>query len=188
VQYLNLEGAPASCYFTVAAGVGVDAHLFYKLQSGMKQRLGMAAYYAKAWHLWMTYTMRTFGVDYREPGGTPSKHADVTELLAVRIRNFGGVIKELAPGASLDRNDVRLVLCRSSSRAVYLWYVLRGLVGARWRVSGVDLASADRVTCSPDPTALNDGERIYIEADGELLGTIPAEISMVPDALILLVP
>ena len=30
--------------------------------------------------------------------------------------------------------------------------------------------------------------RIFVEADGELLGTLPAAISIVPDALALLVP
>jgi diacylglycerol kinase family enzyme len=30
--------------------------------------------------------------------------------------------------------------------------------------------------------------KIYVEADGELLGTLPAQISIVPDALTLLVP
>ena len=30
--------------------------------------------------------------------------------------------------------------------------------------------------------------RIFVEADGELLGTLPAAISVVPDALTLLVP
>jgi diacylglycerol kinase family enzyme len=30
--------------------------------------------------------------------------------------------------------------------------------------------------------------RIFVEADGELLGTLPVEISIVPDAVTLLVP
>lgn len=186
LRYSSLDGSPASCFFTVAAGVGVDAHLFYKLQSGMKQRLGMAAYYAKAWHLWMTYKMRKFRVEYHETGSSLNR-ADVTELLAVRIRNFGGVLKELAPGASLDRNDVRLVLCRSVNRAAYLHYVFRGVVGGNWQVSGIDLVHAEKVSCSYDPAA-NTAGNIYVEADGELLGTIPAEITIVPDALTLLAP
>jgi len=35
---------------------------------------------------------------------------------------------------------------------------------------------------------LPDGGTVYVEADGEILGTLPAEISMVPDALTILVP
>jgi diacylglycerol kinase family enzyme len=114
----------------------------------------------------------------------------VTELLAVRIRNFGGVLRELAPGASLERNDLRLVICRSASRLSYLHYVVRGLLGRSWQVPGVELAHAETVSCK---YALEDGgallgTRVYVEADGELLGTLPAEITMVPDALTLLVP
>lgn len=184
VEYQGLNGTPAECYFTVAAGVGVDAHLFYRLQSGLKQRLGMAAYYAKAWHLWMTYRMQAFSVEYCEPGGTP-KAALATELLAVRIRNFGGAIRELAPGAGLHRGDMRLVICRSARRSTYLAYVLRGLVGAQWQVKGVDLVHAHSAACTESTAA---GDKIYVEADGELLGTIPARFSMVQNALTLLAP
>jgi diacylglycerol kinase (ATP) len=191
VDYSNLEGRPASRYFVVAAGIGVDAHLFYKLHAGTKRRLGMAAYYAKAWNLWLTYAMNRFVADYLETGSSEAKRAEVTELMAVRICNFGGVLQELAPGASLDRNDLRLVFCRTASRFSYLMYVTRGLLRLRWNVPGIDLAYSAKVKC--DYTAARGGgsatrRNIYIEADGELLGTLPAEISIVPDALTLLVP
>src|SRR5580698_4195158 len=102
VQYTNPQGVPGSCYFVVAAGVGVDAHLFYKLHSGTKQRMGMTAYYAKAARLWFTYAMPRFTAEYLETGADTLMRAQVTELMGVRIRNFGGVVQELAPGASLD--------------------------------------------------------------------------------------
>src|SRR5579883_2541670 len=185
-----LDGTPVSRFFTVAVGIGVDAHLFYKLNTSTKQKLGMAAYYAKAWNLWFTHRMERFQVEWSGGGNGPAAHSGVTELLAVRIRNFGGVLRELAPGASLERNDLRLVICRSASRLSYLHYVVRGLLGRSWQVPGVELAHAETVSCK---YALEDGgallgTRVYVEADGELLGTLPAEITMVPDALTLLVP
>jgi diacylglycerol kinase family enzyme len=190
VTYADLSGNPGACYFLVAAGVGVDAHLFYKLHSGAKQRMGMAAYYAKAWNLWFTYAMPRFVADYMETGAEIRRHAEVTELLAVRIRNFGGVVQELAPGASLDRDDMRLVLSRTASRLAYLAYVTRGLLRLRWAIPGVDLAHSTRVSCGyrPPSTASPEQRKIYVEADGELLGTLPAEITVVPNALTLLAP
>src|SRR5579862_9220117 len=128
ITCLNLNGKTETRFFVLAAGIGVDAHLFYKLHTGTKQRLGMGAYYAKAWHMWFTYPMTRFRVVYNETGSSAVKSADVTELLAVRIRNFGGVVRELAPGASLDRDDIRLILCRSASRLVYLAYVTRSVL------------------------------------------------------------
>jgi diacylglycerol kinase family enzyme len=47
----------------------------------------------------------------------------------------------------------------------------------------VELCDARRIRLTPagvDP--------VYLEADGELLGRLPAEITLVPDALNLLVP
>ncbi len=194
IQYLDLEGQPGTRFFIVAAGCGVDAHLFYKLHAGTKQRMGMTAYYAKAWQLWATYPMTRFRVEFTETGSKQLRQADVTELMAVRIRNFGGVLQELAPGASLERDDLRLVLCRTASRLAYLLYVTRGLLRRKWNVSGIDLASSGRVSCQNLPPSASAGgnpnaqTKVYVEADGELVGTLPAEITVVPDALTLLAP
>ena len=128
ISYADMQGNSGMRYFVIAAGVGVDAHLFYKLHTGVKQRMGMAAYYAKAWHLWFSYPMTRFVAEYFETGSNAQQRAEVTELMAIRIRNFGGVLQELAPGASLDRDDMRLVFCRTASRAAYLAYVTRGLL------------------------------------------------------------
>ena len=45
IEYQHRSGQRSSRYFTVAAGIGVDAHLFYQLNPAMKSRTGMAAYY-----------------------------------------------------------------------------------------------------------------------------------------------
>ena len=188
VKYKNAEGNASSKYFVVAAGVGVDAHLFYKLHSGTKQRMGMAAYYAKAWNLCFTYPMPRFAAAFVETGSEAVRRAEVTELLSVRIRNFGGIVQELAPGASLDRDDMRLILCRSDSRLTYLAYVARCILRRHWTIRGIDLAYGKRVSCEYPSSAMHAQPKIYVEADGELLGTLPIEITVVPDALTLLAP
>ena len=194
IEYLDMIGKPGARFFIVAAGAGVDAHLFYKLHTGAKQRMGMAAYYAKAWQLWFTHPMTRFSVEFLETGSNQSRQASVTELMAVRIRNFGGVLQELAPGASLERDDLRVVFCETASRAAYLLYVVRGLLRGRWKVPGIELAYSARVSCQYRDGANSSDDRqqaqpkIYIETDGELVGTLPAEITVVPDALTLLAP
>ena len=175
-------------YFILAAGIGADAHLFYKLHAGSKRQLGMTAYYAKAWRLWFTYRMRRFSTEYIETGTDERRSAHVTELMAVRIRNFGGVLQEFVPGASLDRDDLRLVICRTASRAAYLAYVTRGLLRQKWTIPGIDLVHSSRVSCQylPDPANAAPRQKIYAQADGELLGTLPVEMTIVQDALTLL--
>ena len=192
VGYLDFKAQPQKRYFVITAGVGVDAHLFYKLNADVKKRAGMVAYYLKAWHMWFSYPMTRFLIDYVEAASNEIRQANVTELLAVRIRNFGGVLRELAPGASLDRNDLRLIFCRTSSRWDYLRYVTRCVFGCDWKTPGVELAYSSRVSCQylPSSAAIEaqNQPRVYVEADGELLGTLPAEITIVPDALTLLAP
>ena len=190
ISCLNLNGERETLFFVVAAGIGVDAHLFYKLHTGTKQRLGMGAYYAKAWHMWFTYPMPRFRVSYTEQGASTSTDAHVTELLAVRIRNFGGVIRELAPGASLDRDDMRLILCHTGHRLSYLAYVTCCLLGQSWAIPGIELAHSTKASCdyAEPPTNGQARAKIYVEADGELIGSLPAEITVIPNALTLLAP
>lgn len=176
----------AARYFTVAVGIGVDAHLFYQLDQELKSRLGMAAYYAKATRLWLTHKMEFFQARVLASDSQASTEAEVSELLAVRINQFGGILRELAPGASLWRDDMRLVLFRTHSRIRYLQYIVRGLCRLTGSVPGIDLQDAQRVLCDYLPG--ENPKRIYVEADGELVGTLPAEITMVPDALTVLAP
>jgi YegS/Rv2252/BmrU family lipid kinase len=186
IDYRDFNNLPAFRFFTVAAGVGVDAHLFYNLNRLIKDRMGMLAYYSKATHLWLTHRMRYFEAEFSSNGGAPLCEKRLSEMLAVRINYFGGVLRELAPGASLARNDMRLVLCRTGNRAMYLAYVFRGILGMSNGVPGIVLAYANQVTCRNVPG--EKPEKIYVEADGELLGRLPMKLSMVPDALNVLVP
>ncbi len=186
IEFRDFNNIPSSRYFTVAAGVGVDAHLFYKLNRLIKDRMGMLAYYTKALHLWLTHRMRYFEAEFSTNGGETKREPRLSEMLAVQINHFGGILRELAPGASLARNDMRLVLCRTGNRALYLAYVFRGFLGMSSGVPGIELAHADQVTCRS--AAGGEPEDIYVEADGELLGRLPITLSMVPDALTVLVP
>jgi diacylglycerol kinase family enzyme len=186
IDFRDFNNLPSFRYFTVAAGVGVDAHLFYKLNRLIKDRMGMLAYYTKATHLWLTHRMRYFEAEFSSNGAAAIKEARLSEMLAVRINFFGGVLRELAPGASLARNDLRLVLCRTGNRALYLAYVFRGILGMSSGVPGIELAYADQVTCRS--VRGEKPENIYVEADGELLGRLPITLSVVPNAMTVLVP
>jgi len=190
IEYEDFNGKSAARYFTVAAGIGVDAHLFYKLTAELKKRSGMTAYYLKAWQLWATHRMRKFEVEYSNGSGL-RQSALLTELLAVRIRFFGNILRELVPGASLDCHDLRTVMCRTASRNAYLQYVAGALLGRQWNISGIDVVSCSEIICKlPEKSAghSHKEDRVYVEADGELLGRLPARMTMVHDALSLVVP
>ena len=188
VACCSLDGAPVSRYFLSVAGVGLDGYLFHQIEqqsdSG-KKALGLVAYFLKAFQIWWSYPMNRFSVSLSGSAGDAENVSHtVAQLLAVRVRDFGNVLRELAPGASLLRDDFRVVLFKTSSRWSYLLYVVQGMLGLGRAMTGIELSSATSLRCDA-PTS---GIPVYIEADGELLGTLPAEIAIVPDALTLLVP
>jgi diacylglycerol kinase (ATP) len=184
-------------YFIVTAGVGGDAHMLYKLTAEFKQRHGMRAYYGQAAWLFVTHPFPPFEVELVESTSKERRKEVVAQLLAVRIRHFGGLIRNLAPGAELQRDELRLVLFRSPRRASFLIYLLGRFLGATWHAPGVDLVWADEVICRYlDPSARAQltwrgrdwRSSIYAEVDGELIGGLPVKLSAVANALNLLVP
>jgi diacylglycerol kinase family enzyme len=183
------SGRRETRYFTVAAGVGADAALFYKLNAQFKQRWGMAAYVSESFRQWLTHKFEPFTVEWFDRDAQRQRSEVVTQLLAVRIADFGGVLRRLAPGADLTRDDLRLVLFKTASRARYLRFVAGHLIGRDWSDPSIELVNATEVRC----LSLSDDRRshpavIHAEADGELLGRLPVTLSTIPDSFNLLIP
>ncbi|MGA3210043.1 MAG: diacylglycerol kinase family protein [Terriglobales bacterium] len=178
------DGAPISRYFTVAAGIGPDAHLMYQLNAQLKRKWGYPIYVAEALRTWATHKYPIFEAELN-PTGSRNRVEKISQLLAVRITNFGNMLRRLAPGAALRRNDLRLVVFRTRSRMRYMEYMTAVLFGWQHRVRDIELLNASTVECRlPKGSAA----RIYVEADGELLGTLPAQLEIVRDAVTLLIP
>jgi len=187
IECCDLAGHEVTRYFTVAVGIGVDAYLFHKLDPAIKRRFGMISYYGKATLLWLTHRMEKFSVECGDTDGNSVRYTDVTQLLTARIRNFGGILRELVPASSLERSDLPLMLFRTRSRLAYLKYIVCCMVGVKRKCHGIDGCDASTVMCdlAEGPMAPS---RVFVEADGELLGTLPAKISIVRAALTLLFP
>ncbi len=178
-------GRQSARYFIVIAGAGVDARMLYQMNVAAKQRHGMAAYYGEALRLFLTHRFQRFEVEWSDRQGEVHR-VGVTQIMAVRLRQFGGILRWLAPDATLESDDLQLVLFRTANRVSYSLYLLRALLQQRWKTPGVDLVCAREAVCRP--IAGEPSSNIYAEADGELLGGLPVRFSTVPNALTLLVP
>jgi diacylglycerol kinase (ATP) len=177
-----------SRYFILAAGVGLDAAMFYQLAAVAKQQLGVMGYYIEAFRQWGKQKYPFFEVEFRDLQGATRKER-VTQVLAVRLNNFGGVIKRLAPGASLDRSDLQLILFKTKSRARYLRFIASRLFEREWHDPYIELVHSTALCCrSLEDASGAVSARIYAEADGELLGGLPVEITIVPESVNLLMP
>jgi diacylglycerol kinase family enzyme len=121
-------------------------------------------------------------VEFRE--GDQVRREQVSQVLAIRIEWMGGLLRRLAPGASIKRDDLRLVLMKSRRRWPYLRYITGVQLNRSWLGSDIELAYATQLTCR----AVDPSQRIFAEADGELLSTLPVTITMTDATVNLLVP
>jgi len=185
IFYRDGEGVECSRYFTVAAGIGADAHLMHRLDAKLKRRLGYALYAVEGLRVLATHSFPAFEVAFVERAGCEPRVETVTQLLAIRIRNFGGMLQNLAPGAALRNETLRLVAFKTRNRFDYVRFLAAVIFRRQTFTGKIELLDAVSVECRPRAGL---PECVSVEADGEYLGGLPVRIEIVPDVLTLLVP
>jgi diacylglycerol kinase family enzyme len=118
------NGEEQSRYFTVAAGIGADAHLMSRLDAKLKRRFGYALYAVEGLRVLVTHTFPLFQSAFEERKGGEPRVEEMSQLLAVRIRNFGGMLHNLVPGAALRNDTLRLVAFKTRNRFDFTRYVV----------------------------------------------------------------
>jgi diacylglycerol kinase (ATP) len=185
IHFKDSDGNADSRYFIVAAGVGADALLMSRMDAGLKRRLGYVLYLMEAFRIWATDPFPLFQAAFTKNGHDSARVAEVSQLLAVRVRSFGGVLRELAPGAALNNGNLDLLAFKTRNRLRYLSFLLAVIAGRHTFLRDIELWKATSVECR----ASNGSKKpILVEADGEVLGSLPVRLEVVPDALTLLVP
>jgi YegS/Rv2252/BmrU family lipid kinase len=185
IHFRDLAGNPDSRYFVVAAGIGADALLMSRLDARLKRRLGYVLYLIEAFRIWATSSFPLFEAALPQNGHGPVRVVDVSQLLAVRVRSFGGVLNKLAPGAGLSNGSLSLLAFKTQSRLQYLKFLLAALAGRHTFNGKVELLETPSIDCRARNGAL---ESLLAEADGEVLGSLPVRMEVVPHCLTLLIP
>lgn len=185
ITYRNSSGSISSCYFTVTAGVGPDALFLSRLDPALKRRFGYILYLVAGFRLWATHSFPLFQAVIAGSDGAKPQVKEVSQLLAVRIRDFGGVLHNFAPGATLHKNGLRLIVFKTRSRLSYFRFMMAAMFGRQTFSREVELLDAVSVECRP---CNGSSPRVFAEADGELLGNLPVKIEIVSQAVTLLIP
>jgi len=185
IHYADASGNPGSRYFIVAAGIGADALLMSRLDSRLKRRLGYVLYLIEAFRIWATSSFPLFKAELPSNGNGGGRVVEVSQLLAVRVRSFGGVLRTLAPGASLRNGSLSMLAFKTQSRLQYMSFLLAVIAGRHTFKRAVELMDSPSIECRAcDGSA----EKLFVEADGEVLGHLPVRLEVVPHSLTLLIP
>ena len=171
-------------YFVVMAGAGPDGALVYRMLRGGKERFGRFAYYLHAGILFATQRFRTFKIEYVEADSGKAFSQEAVSAMAVRVGDLGGLFSRLTSRqASVEQADLRLHILRPPALLSLPCWFISGWLGLNKLnpfLKIVSVTSFGCVACSePAP---------HFQADGEWVGGIPMRVSMVPDALRILVP
>ncbi len=181
-------------YFTLMCGIGMDAEMLHRTQGMAKRMLGENAYHWSALQLMSRFRLPQFlaqlpsAATDREVFGGP--RIKVSQACACRVANFRKAGR-IAPGASLLRDDFQLVLYKTASPLSYFREAMFTVFGAEHGSADVERRHGREMAClslAQEDLKDNLGSIIRVEADGEVLGTLPARISIQPYAFSLLMP
>ncbi|AEU36119.1 diacylglycerol/lipid kinase family protein [Granulicella mallensis] len=179
VRYQTPQGE-RSRYFLVMAGAGPDGALVYKMLASGKHSLGRLSYYLRAAHLFASTRFSPFAVHVTPPNNAAPMPA--VSAMAVRVGDLGGLFSPLARGAPLEDPHLRLTLAAPpASLSLPAWFALSWSRLHRWNPH-VRTLEVESFTCG------SGANPVQVQADGEWLGRTPMTVSLLPNALRLLMP
>ena len=160
--------------FLIMAGVGLDAHVVAQVDVGLKRKLGKLAYVAKLLQQLFTYDFPAYSVTIGD------KSFRASSVIVAKGRYYGGRLM-MAPRASLFQDKLQVVLFKRSGPWHAVRYGAALLLGMLPRLEGVQYLEAEALRIegpAGDP----------VQADGDIIGLLPAQVSLIPQAIRLVVP
>jgi diacylglycerol kinase family enzyme len=163
--------------FAFSAGVGIDVRMIEGAPPWLKRRLGVLAYVLSAARA--VIRREDFHVRVTVDGSVDERMAS-----AVMVVNFGAVLNDLVRlGPAIRSDDGVLDLC------VFSPTTFLDAVRVLWRLLRKDFASDPCMLYMP-------GRHLRIEtdpprtaqADGEIIGSTPIDVTVAPRAALLLLP
>lgn len=177
------SSGPQKRYFIVAAGVGSDAELMYRTAVESKERWGRNAYFLEMARMTVHGSYPMFQVEWEDMQGRRIQEQG-SLVMAIRAQRFPGLLRLVKLGSSLLQPRFRLLLFRTDKVRHFLHYFASVTSGMNWNVPQVGVVESRWLCCTPQDTAI----KIHAQADGELLGRAPAELSIEQSTFPLLMP
>ncbi|MDQ2798192.1 MAG: diacylglycerol kinase family lipid kinase [Armatimonadota bacterium] len=171
------NGTDGPRHFLVLAGTGYDARTAQTVNDGIRHLSGPLAY---VWGAILTLrTFEPFTLTLTLDQGPPRQ---VQAMFAsfCNTETTGGGMK-IAPGATVDDGSLDVCLVETVSKPALLYQLTQIFSGKHVRHPAVTMLRARTISVDADPP-----QPLLI--DGEVCGTTPATISLLPGALPFLVP
>src|SRR5688572_26956640 len=159
--------------FLLMTGIGFDAYAVFKVQSRVKRRIGIGAYYIAALQCLLTYHFPEFQVT------TEHESIPATTCIVANARSYGGGLV-LTPEASMSDGFFDLIALKSKDRLAYARFMF-----SAWR--GKPQSATEAQTLRAQTVRVEGPRGVWVQADGELIGTLPLDIHLIPASFPLIV-
>ncbi|MBI2912659.1 MAG: diacylglycerol kinase family lipid kinase [Chloroflexi bacterium] len=169
-------GKAGERYFLLMAGYGLDGAIARRLSKGMKGRLGATAYAIAAVRESLSYrgSRLTLRLDGEE------RQAEVLMLVAGNTRNYAGVV-EVTPEARADDGLLDICVYEGRGTADIVLHVARTLLRRHRRSRKVTYRQVRRLEMGWE-------RPLPVQLDGDLYEESPAEVTVAPAALWVMLP
>lgn len=172
-----LNGKETTTYFHNFAGVGFDAYVVARTTS--LKTYGQAAYLLGMLKCLFTYQKPVLKITVDD-----EVLETVCYLTLAGIGKYGGGGMKLTPGAALDGDGFFVSIAKNFSRLDVFRHIAKLYNGKFIHLPEAETRFAKKIRIE----LLSATQEVFMEADGDLLGTGPFEISMLPKALRVVIP
>ncbi len=184
VTFTGDDGVQSSRYFLGVSSAGMAGNVLERVKGNSLAWLpasssrwlgGSLSFAAAALGAVMSYEKPAL---IMQVDGGEERRVKVTNFCVANARYFGGGMK-IAPGALLDDGWLDLVIVGDIERTRAVMNIHKLYAGTHYDLDEVQHARIRRVHLRP----LSNDELVRIEADGEIVGRLPATFEIVPRAL-----
>ncbi len=157
-------------YFLCWSGIGLDSHLINQVSPRLKKMVGSVAY---------TYTTLKKLGEYDFPRIRVTKEKEAFEgyfVIVSKIKYYGGTAITIAPFAEKSDGHLDVIVFNSRKVLDYAAFSLMSLIGYHATFKNVKYFKAKKIKVTSEKPVL-------MHVDAEIMGTTPATIEAVPNAL-----
>jgi YegS/Rv2252/BmrU family lipid kinase len=161
-------------YFLLMAGIGLDAAIVERVDLELKKFAGKGAYWAAGLDFLARLPLTPFSLMFN------GQRHESTFAVISNAAHYASMFS-LAPNARMEDENFKVCVFNSRSRLAYLSYAFLSLTGSHRYIRDV-------IYQETGAAQANSSDKAAVQLDGDVVGKLPMDFEIVPQALRIFAP